>query len=83
MLAGAVVALVRLYQLTLGRLLPGRCRFHPSCSRYAIDALRGHGFLRGAGLAVWRVLRCGPWTEGGLDPVPAGRRPAGTGVARG
>ena len=64
------VALVRLYQLLLSPLLPeGTCKFHPSCSQYAIDALRAHGLLRGGVLAGWRLLRCHPWSAGGVDRV--------------
>ncbi len=65
-----LVGLVRLYQWTLRPLLGANCRFTPSCSDYAIEALRCHGALRGSGLAAWRVLRCNPWVEGGDDPVP-------------
>lgn len=48
-----------------------RCRYHPSCSTYAVGALRTHGPVRGSGLALWRLLRCHPWSPGGIDPVPA------------
>ena len=73
-----LVAVIRLYQLTLGRLLPSRCRFHPSCSMYAIDAVRSRGAIRGAMLAAGRLLRCGPWSAGGPDPAPTAREnPAG------
>jgi putative membrane protein insertion efficiency factor len=53
--------------------LPPRCRFYPSCSQYALDALSTHGALRGSWLAVRRVGRCHPWHDGGLDPVPPAR----------
>lgn len=53
--------------------LPARCRYHPSCSRYASDAIAEFGILRGLVLAVWRVLRCNPWSHGGVDPVSAQR----------
>lgn len=66
-------ALVRAYQLLLRPLLPPACRHHPSCSRYAIEALERHGALEGGWLALWRVLRCHPWAEGGFDPVPEPR----------
>jgi uncharacterized protein len=63
----AAIALVRAYQVLLSPLLGGRCKYHPSCSQYAIDALRRHGFLRGSVLAGWRLLRCNPWSHGGVD----------------
>lgn len=69
MLGRAAALLVRLYQLTIGQLLPPSCRFHPSCSEYAVDALRTNGLVKGIAQASWRLLRCGPWTSGGLDPV--------------
>ncbi len=68
--AGAMIFAVRLYQVGLGPLLGGHCRYVPSCSRYAVEALRVHGPVRGLKLAVWRVLRCNPFAEGGRDPVP-------------
>jgi uncharacterized protein len=66
----ALLGLIGLYRVSLGPLLQGRCRFHPSCSAYALEAIRTHGAFRGGILAVWRVLRCSPLTAGGLDPVP-------------
>jgi putative membrane protein insertion efficiency factor len=69
--AAAVLAgAVRTYQLTLRGVIGAQCRFEPSCSHYAIDALRQHGAARGSLLAARRVLRCNPWTPGGYDPVP-------------
>ena len=62
--------LIRLYQLTVSPLLGPRCRFYPSCSHYALEALARFGFLRGSWLAVRRIGRCHPWNPGGLDPVP-------------
>jgi putative membrane protein insertion efficiency factor len=64
-------ALVRGYRYFLAPLLPPACRFHPSCSAYAEEALRTHGALRGSWLATARICRCGPWHAGGVDPVPA------------
>ena len=61
---------VRLYQWVVRPLLPGACRFTPSCSEYAFEALRVHGAVRGTGLAAWRVMRCNPWCACGHDPVP-------------
>jgi putative membrane protein insertion efficiency factor len=69
MLRGAV----RGYQLFLGPVLPRTCRFHPSCSTYALEALKAHGAIRGTGLAARRLVRCHPWGGGGIDPVPAAR----------
>ena len=60
---------IRAWRLMSG-WLPPRCRFHPSCSAYALEALERHGARRGSGLAFRRVSRCHPWHEGGLDPVP-------------
>jgi len=65
-LKGAVVA----YQWTLRPLIGCNCRFYPSCSHYAIEAVTDHGAVRGAGMAAWRILRCNPWNAGGYDPVP-------------
>ncbi len=80
----AVLALsgaVRVYQYTLRPVLGAQCRFTPSCSDYALQALRAHGALRGSGLAAWRVLRCNPWCAGGHDPVPASATPQSTHAA--
>jgi putative membrane protein insertion efficiency factor len=62
--------LVRLYQLLVSPLLAPRCRFHPSCSSYAVLALRRHGAARGGWLTARRLARCHPYCEGGIDPVP-------------
>jgi putative membrane protein insertion efficiency factor len=61
---------IRLYKRWLSPLLPPACRFHPSCSVYALQALQKHGALRGVRLIVWRLLRCQPFHPGGFDPVP-------------
>ena len=61
---------VRAYQVTLGPLLPPSCRYYPSCSAYAIEALERHGAMRGSWLTVRRILRCHPFVPGGYDPVP-------------
>jgi putative membrane protein insertion efficiency factor len=63
----AAIGLVRLYQFLLSPLSAGSCKYHPSCSQYAIDALRQYGFFRGTVLACWRLLRCNPWSHGGVD----------------
>ncbi len=68
-----LILLVWIYQWTLRPFIGAHCRFEPSCSTYAIEALRRHGAWRGTGLAATRVLRCNPWNEGGVDPVPAAR----------
>ena len=65
-----LIAFIRVYQYTLSPLLGPRCRYYPSCSNYAVDALREHGAVRGLGLAAWRLLRCNPFSNGGYDPVP-------------
>jgi hypothetical protein len=79
----ALIALVRLYQHTLGYVLGGHCRFYPTCSNYALDALRRHGAARGGWLTLGRILRCHPWHPGGLDPVPEPpNRPARRGRIR-
>jgi putative membrane protein insertion efficiency factor len=65
-----LIALIRAYQYAISPLLGQRCKYYPSCSSYAIDALREHGAIRGLGLASWRLLRCNPFSNGGYDPVP-------------
>lgn len=73
---GALVGLIRVYRLVLAGWLGGQCRFYPTCSRYAEEAVLEHGALRGAAMAAWRIARCGPFTAGGVDHVPPGRRTA-------
>jgi hypothetical protein len=63
------ISLIKLYQLTLSQVLPPSCRFNPSCSSYAIEALARYGFLTGSWLAFKRILRCHPFNPGGYDPV--------------
>jgi uncharacterized protein len=58
---------IRLYQVLVSPLLGRRCKYHPSCSQYALDALHRHGLLKGGGKAAWRLLRCNPWSHGGVD----------------
>jgi putative membrane protein insertion efficiency factor len=65
------MALIRLYQRVLSPALPRRCKYEPSCSAYAIDAIRTFGVARGVVLAAWRLLRCNPFSHGGYDPVEA------------
>ena len=69
-----LVALIRLYQLLISPLLPPACRFYPSCSQYALVAVREYGVLRGGWLALMRLARCHPWNPGGVDLVQD-RRP--------
>jgi putative membrane protein insertion efficiency factor len=68
-----LLAVITAYRWTLSGLLGGHCRFYPSCSYYAAQAVREHGALRGSWLSAGRVLRCHPWSRGGADPVPSGR----------
>ena len=65
-----LVLLVRFYQKFLSGLKPPCCRFYPTCSQYAVEALRRHGAVKGLILAGWRLLRCNPWNVGGVDYVP-------------
>ncbi len=69
-----LILFVRTYQLTFGQLFPRVCRFAPSCSSYAIEALQVHGVFRGGILSVVRILRCSPFFSGGWDPVPPKNR---------
>jgi putative membrane protein insertion efficiency factor len=62
--------LIRAYQLVLSPLLGPRCRFYPSCSHYAIEAIESHGALRGSWMSAKRICRCHPFNAGGFDPVP-------------
>ena len=73
MITGTLIRVIRAYQATFSRWLPSSCRFAPSCSAYAIEALREHGAFRGSGFALRRLARCTPWGGSGYDPVP-GRR---------
>jgi putative membrane protein insertion efficiency factor len=68
----ALIALVKAYRYVVSPLIGPSCRFHPSCSEYAVDALRRFGALRGSWLAARRIARCHPWHPGGYDPVPSG-----------
>ena len=65
--AYAGMALVYAYRWTLGLLSSGSCKYHPTCSQYALDALKRYGLVRGSVLAGWRLLRCNPWSRGGVD----------------
>ncbi|MBA2691111.1 MAG: membrane protein insertion efficiency factor YidD [Rubrobacter sp.] len=70
MVGRVFIAMIRLYRRFLSPLLPPSCRFTPSCSRYAVEAIQKHGALRGSLLGMWRILRCNPFCKGGHDPVP-------------
>lgn len=65
-----MIALVNLYKKIISPLFPARCKYYPTCSEYAVRAFKKHGFFKGFVLAVWRILRCNPWSNGGIDQVP-------------
>ena len=67
------IAPIRFYMRVISPALPQRCKYHPSCSHYAVEAVERYGILRGAILAAWRLLRCNPFSHGGYDPVEAQR----------
>ena len=69
-LSRLLVVPVRFYQRHISPGLPARCRYAPTCSQYAVEALQVHGALKGLTLAAWRLLRCNPWSAGGVDHVP-------------
>jgi len=66
----SLIVLVRLYRVTLSGVFGGQCRFYPSCSHFAEEAIRAHGAARGTGITAWRILRCNPFGRGGIDRVP-------------
>ncbi len=70
LITAALVAPIRFYQRFISAGLPARCRFAPTCSAYAVEALQVHGPVKGLVLASWRLLRCNPWSAGGVDHVP-------------
>ena len=70
----ALVAIIKTYRVVLSGWLGGQCRFAPTCSHYAEQAILLHGATKGTALATWRVLRCNPYGKGGLDPAPAAAR---------
>ena len=74
LLRQVVVLPIRVYRLALSPLFPPACRFEPSCSEYAVEAVLGHGVLRGGWLAMRRILRCHPWSDAGVDQVPTPQR---------
>ena len=68
--AAPLIGLVRLYRALISPLLPPSCRFQPTCSAYALEALESWGPIRGTGMTLWRLARCHPFHPGGYDPVP-------------
>jgi putative membrane protein insertion efficiency factor len=82
-LAFALKSLILAYRWGISLLLPASCRFRPTCSEYALDAIASHGALRGTVLTVRRLLRCHPWGESGFDPVPEPRKVRKQGMAGG
>jgi putative membrane protein insertion efficiency factor len=69
-----LIGAIHVYRMTLSGWLGGQCRFYPSCSHYAEDAIRVHGAARGSAMAAWRVVRCNPFGAGGVEHVPSARR---------
>lgn len=67
---GAALGAIRFYQRHLSPGLPPGCRYQPTCSHYGYEAIQKHGVLKGVALTVWRLLRCNPFSKGGMDPVP-------------
>jgi len=74
LIACALRGSIRIYQWVISPLFPGSCRFEPSCSHYAAEAIARHGAARGTWLALCRIVRCNPWGDAGLDPVPSSHR---------
>jgi putative membrane protein insertion efficiency factor len=72
-LRAIATAPIIVYQRVVSPAIPRRCKYEPTCSRYAVEAIRQYGILRGLVLAGWRLLRCNPWSYGGYDPVEAQR----------
>jgi len=68
-MAQLALSLIKLYQNTISKVLPSVCRFQPTCSQYAIEAIKKYGFAQGSWMAAKRITRCNPFTEGGYDPV--------------
>ena len=71
MIRSLAVGVLRVYQRAISPAFPRRCKYHPTCSEYAVQAIRGYGLMRGSVLAAWRLLRCNPLSHGGYDPVSA------------
>lgn len=71
---GPALAAIRFYKRNISPSLPAGCRYQPTCSEYAHEAIERHGVIKGIGLGIWRLARCNPWSRGGLDPVPDGKK---------
>ena len=71
----ACVVVLRAYRAAISPLYGNVCRYHPSCSRYALEAIQQYGVVRGSAMGAWRIARCNPWAAGGIDDVPDRRRP--------
>ncbi|MFZ7087124.1 membrane protein insertion efficiency factor YidD [Curtobacterium sp. RRHDQ10] len=71
----ACAVVLRAYRTVVSPLYGDVCRYHPSCSRYALEAIQQYGVVRGTAMGAWRIARCNPWSAGGIDDVPARRRP--------
>ncbi|HEV2773152.1 MAG TPA: membrane protein insertion efficiency factor YidD [Thermoleophilaceae bacterium] len=71
--AALALGLLRLYQAVVSPVLPVRCKYYPTCSAYAVESIRAYGILKGSALAGWRLLRCNPWSAGGIDRVESQR----------
>lgn len=69
------IAFLIAYRKVVSPLYGDVCRYYPSCSRYALEAIQQHGLVAGSGMAIWRLLRCHPWAAGGIDDVKPSRRP--------
>ena len=69
--------LIRIYQRNMSPYKPPCCKYVPTCSEYAVEALEIHGFFKGSLLAIWRILRCNPFSKGGFDPVPRKKNTTG------
>lgn len=70
-----LIGVIRLWRLLISPLYGPTCKYYPSCSAYGLEAVRRHGAVRGSALTVWRILRCNPWSDGGVDDVPPARSP--------
>ena len=70
MIARAMMAVIRFYRRRISPCMPPCCKYYPTCSQYALEAIRRYGALKGGALALWRLLRCNPFSHGGYDPVP-------------